>query len=168
MGRRDYERIFSQLNASLYGACAHHIEYRYTSSNSCFPLVDDPELWGYSHVQDDNGGNVRFIPSFDSHTALNPSLPFKLHLVGHGAMAIPPGLENIVILHYNLDYTDFYTLMSGMDLCIPAFPKDSDTNYVDQASSTVAMCMENNVRALVGLISFAFPPHFLAMARVCI
>ena len=31
MGRRDYERIFSQLNAALYGACAHHIEYRYAS-----------------------------------------------------------------------------------------------------------------------------------------
>jgi len=61
-------------------------------------------------------------------------------------MDIPPELKNIVILHSGLGYTEFYTLMSGMDVCIPAFPRDSDTNYVDQASSTVAMCMENNVR----------------------
>ena len=117
-----------------------------TLSNLLFPLAADPELWGYSRIQDD-GGNAKFIHLLDSDTALNPSPPFKLHLVGHGAIVIPPGLQNIVILHYNLDYTEFYTLMSEMDLCIPAFPKDSDTNYVDQASSTIAMCMENNVRA---------------------
>jgi hypothetical protein len=66
-------------------------------------------------------------------------------------MEIPPELKHIVILHSGLDYTEFYTLMSGMDICLPAFPRNSDENFVYQASSTIAMCMENNVRVF-GLI----------------
>lgn len=76
---------------------------------------------------------------------LDHSPHFKLHLVGDGNMDIPPELENIMILHNGLDYTEFYAFMSGMDVCVPSFARDSDTNYVNQASSTVAMCMENNV-----------------------
>ena len=73
--------------------------------------------------------------------------------MGHGKLEIPPALKNIVVLHVDLEYTEFYALMSGMDVCVPAFARNSDTNYVNQASSTVAMCMENNVRA-INVISF--------------
>jgi len=69
-------------------------------------------------------------------------------------MDIPPELENVVILHNGLDYMEYYALMNGMDVCVPAFARDSDTNYVSQASSTIAMCMENNVRALIWMDSF--------------
>jgi len=74
--------------------------------------------------------------------------------VGNGWIDIPPELKNIVILHSGLNYTEFYTLMSGMDVCIPAFPINSDTNYVYQASSTIVMCMENNVRGFGLILSF--------------
>jgi len=74
--------------------------------------------------------------------------------VGHGYIVIPPELQSVVILHNGLDYTEYYALMSGMDVCVPAFARDSDTNYVSQASSTVAMCMENNVRVSIWIHSF--------------
>jgi len=118
--RRDYPRIFSQLNASLYV---------------------EPESWGYSRLQ--VGKDSTFIPLHN--TTLNHSPPLKLHLVGSGWVNIPPGLKNIVIMHKDLDYTEYYTFMSGMDVCVPAFLSNSDKNYVYQASSTIAMCMENNV-----------------------
>jgi len=38
--------------------------------------------------------------------------------------------------------------------CVPAFARDSDTKYVSQASSTVAMCMKNNVRVLIWILFF--------------
>jgi len=121
--RRDYAGIFSQLNASL------HVE---------------PELWGYSRLQ--VGEDSKFIPL--SNTTLNHSAPFQVHLVGNGWMDIPPELSNIVIIHSGLAYTEYYALLGGMDVCLPAFPRDSDAYYVHQASSTVLMCMENNVPIL--------------------
>jgi hypothetical protein len=114
-------------------------------------LAVDPESWGYSRLEV-AGGDSTFIPLPD--TTPNYSPPFQLHLVGHGYMAIPPELQSIVILHNGLDYTEYYELMSGMDVCVPAFARDSDTNYVSQASSTIAMCMENNVRAFIWIDSF--------------
>jgi len=69
-------------------------------------------------------------------------------------MDIPLELKNMVVLHSGLDYTEFCTFMSGMDVCVPAFPRDSDMNYVIQASSTVAMCMENNVCGFGLILSF--------------
>jgi len=85
---------------------------------------------------------------------LDHSPHFKLHLVGNGNMDISPELENILILHNGLDYMEFYAFMSGMDVCVPSFARDSDTNYVNQASSTVAMCTENNVRGFGLILSF--------------
>jgi len=107
-------------------------------------LTDDPESWGYTLEVD--GENSTFISSPD--TTPDHSPPFQLHLVGHGKLDVPPALKNIVVLHVDLDYTEFYALMSRMDVCVPAFARNSDANYVNQASSTVAMCMENNVRAI--------------------
>jgi len=62
-------------------------------------------------------------------------------------------LKNIVIMHKDLDYPEYYTFMSGMDMCVPAFLSKSDKNYAYQASSTIAMCMENNVRGFFSLLS---------------
>ena len=114
-------------------------------------MAVDPESWGYSRLEVD-GGDSTFIPLPDI-TPNNPP-PFQLHLVGHGYIVIPPELQSVVILHNGLDYTEYYALMSGMDVCVPAFARDSDTNYVSQVSSTVAMCMENNVPVSIWIHSF--------------
>ena len=114
-------------------------------------MAVDPESWGYSRLEVD-GGDSTFIPLPD--ITPNHPPPFQLHLVGLGYIVVPPELQSVVILHNGLDYTEYYALMSGMDVCVPAFARDSDTNYVSQASSTVAMCMENNVRVSIWIHSF--------------
>ncbi|PPQ87891.1 hypothetical protein CVT25_001233 [Psilocybe cyanescens] len=116
--RRDYDRIFADLNRSL------HIE---------------PESWGYLPLGDG--------PSFVQDTSIDRP-PFKLHLVGSGWLNIPTELKELIVFHTNLNYTDFYQLMSGMDACIPAFLAADDNNFKYQASSSIAMCMETNVPIL--------------------
>lgn len=91
--------------------------------------------WGYLPLD----GGPSFVP--DS-SIMEP--PFKLHLVGSGSLDLPPELKNIVFLHTELDYDQYYDLMAGMDVCVPAFGP-SDVYYTMQASSTVVMCMETNV-----------------------
>jgi len=67
--------------------------------------------------------------------------------VGSGSIDIPPKLKNIVILHVDLDFNEYFDTMAGMDVCIPAFGP-SDLYYAVQASSTVAMCIECNTPIL--------------------
>ena len=64
--------------------------------------------------------------------------------MGSGSIDIPPKLKNIVILHVDLDFNEYFDTMAGMDVCIPAFGP-SNLYYAVQASSTVAMCIECNV-----------------------
>ena len=111
-------------------------------------MVVEPELWGYSRHQ--VGEDSTFIPL---PNATSP--PFKLHLIGSGGVAIPPELKNVVVTHGGINYTDFYTLLSEMDVCLPAFSRSSDAYYVYQASSVILKCYENNVRGF-GLILFSF------------
>jgi radical SAM superfamily enzyme YgiQ (UPF0313 family) len=115
-------------------------------------LVVEPELWGYSHLQ--VGEESTFVPL--PNTTLRHSPPFKLHLIGSGGVVIPPELKNIVITHGGINYTDFYTLLGEMDVCLPAFSRSSDAYYVYQASSVILKCYENNVRGF-GSILFLFP-----------
>jgi hypothetical protein len=117
-GRRDYARIFDELIQSLH---------------------ENPSSWGYLPLGDG--------PAFARDTSVDDP-PFQLHLAGSGTLEIPPELRDIVIIHLDLDYGQFYKLMGTMDACIPAFPPDN-TYYEPQASSTVAMCMEANVPILL-------------------
>ncbi|KAH9479942.1 hypothetical protein JR316_0008539 [Psilocybe cubensis] len=116
--RRDYTRIFADLNHSL------HVE---------------PESWGYLPLGDG--------PSFVQDTSID-QIPFKLHLVGSGWIDVPIELKQLVVFHTNLNYTEYYQLMSGMDTCIPAFLAADDTNFKYQASSSIVMCLETNVPIL--------------------
>lgn len=59
-------------------------------------------------------------------------------------MVLPPELENVVIFHVGLNYDEYYDVMAGMDVCVPAFGPNDDY-YLLQASSTVAMCMQVDV-----------------------
>ncbi|KAH9479939.1 hypothetical protein JR316_0008536 [Psilocybe cubensis] len=116
--RRDYTRIFADLNHSL------HVE---------------PESWGYLPLGDG--------PSFVQDTSID-QIPFKLHLVGSGWIDVPIELKQLVVFHTNLNYTEYYQLMSGMDACIPAFLAADDKNFKYQASSSIVMCLETNVPIL--------------------
>jgi len=133
--RRDYPRIFSELNQSLHGAsiwCCLTSAYGLIITRSA-----DPYAWGYLPLEDSS-------PSFLPDTTIN-NPPFKLHLVGSGWIDVPTELKNLIIFHTNLNYSEFYSVMSNMDVCVPAFLATKDQNYKRQASSSIAMCMEVNV-----------------------
>ncbi|KAK0204984.1 hypothetical protein DFS33DRAFT_1259694 [Desarmillaria ectypa] len=116
--RRDYDNVFEDLLESL---------------------ADDPTVWGYLPLRDTGA-------SYESDHGLR-SPPFRLFLIGSGWLEIPDKLKNIVTMHVNLNYTDFYALMKEMDVCLPAF---ADKGYYQhQASSTFAMAVECNVPLLV-------------------
>jgi len=138
-GRRDYPRIFSELNQSMHGECVSNAALNIDAYQSWFDCIpEDPYSWGYSPLVDS--------PSFLQDTTLAEP-PFKLHLVGSGWIDVPIELKNVVVFHTNLNYADFYAVMSGMDICVPAFLATQNRNYRRQASSSIAMCMEVNVRS---------------------
>jgi hypothetical protein len=112
--------------------------YPYTFNNLIRSLHENPANWGYHPL----GNGSSFIPDT---SLVDP--PFKLQLVGHGWVDIPPELKNVVAFHVNLNYSEYYDVMAGMDVCIPAFGP-SDEYYRPQASSTVAMCLEVNIPIL--------------------
>jgi hypothetical protein len=101
-------------------------------------LHEDPEAWGYFPLGD--------RPSFVANPDL-PDPPFKLHLVGSGMMNLPSELQNVVVFHVQLNYDEYYDVMAEMDVCVPAFGPLPDY-YTQQASSTVAMCIQTNVPIL--------------------
>ncbi|KAH6914689.1 hypothetical protein BKA70DRAFT_1510095 [Coprinopsis sp. MPI-PUGE-AT-0042] len=117
--RRDYTNVFAELVQSVSA---------------------EPQLWGYTRSAD--GASIIEDESHETP-------PFKLHLVGSGSIDIPKELQNIVVFHTDLSYPDFYRLMSGMDICMPAFVLSQYINYYKyQASSTIGMCTEVNLPIL--------------------
>jgi hypothetical protein len=130
--RRAYPYTFNNLIRSLHGWFYSISVY---SSSNFQNHIENPANWGYHPL----GNGSSFIPDT---SLVDP--PFKLQLVGHGWVDIPPELKNVVAFHVNLNYTEYYDVMAGMDVCIPAFGP-SDEYYRPQASSTVAMCLEVNV-----------------------
>ncbi|KAJ7170873.1 hypothetical protein C8R43DRAFT_875713 [Mycena crocata] len=117
--RRDYLEIFAELTESL---------------------ARDPKVWGYLPLADEES-------SYVVDTSLTDP-PFRLFLIGSGYLEIPHALQNMVLIRDGLSYPDFYTLMSSMDICIPAFSREN--GYYDvQASSTFAMAVECDVPILV-------------------
>lgn len=114
--RRDYYRFFDEMIQSLH---------------------EDPRGWGY-HALDDR---VSFIPDYRADVP-----PFELALVGSGSLEIPIELAYMVSIYRGLDYLDFYKLIAGMDIVVPAFADNG--YYENQASSTVALAVELNVPIL--------------------
>jgi hypothetical protein len=49
------------------------------------------------------------------------------------------------VLHTGLNYNEYYNLMGGMDICLPAFAGTGREYFQVQGSSTVAMCIEVDV-----------------------
>ncbi|KAJ7707475.1 hypothetical protein B0H17DRAFT_918123 [Mycena rosella] len=117
--RRDYLEIFAELKESL---------------------LRDPKVWGYLPLAAEDG-------SYEVDTTLADP-PFRLFLVGSGHLEIPRELKNMVLIRDGLNYSEFYALMSDMDICVPAFSGGTGY-YEDQASSTFAMAVECNVPILV-------------------
>lgn len=114
--RRDYHRFFADMIQSLH---------------------DDPAAWGYHPL----GSRRSFVPDHQSGGS-----PFELALVGSGHLDIPDELAYMVTVYQGLDYADFYRLVAGMDIVVPAF---ADFGYFeDQASSTVALAVELDIPIL--------------------
>lgn len=109
----------------------------YDASLSDDVHTGNPEAWGYHPL----GDRASFVPS---HQSLAP--PFELALVGSGSLDVPQELAYMVSVHRGLDYTDFYHLVSSMDIVVPAFADNG--YYENQASSTVAMAVELDVPIL--------------------
>ena len=62
-------------------------------------------------------GHQSFIPDHRG-----PIPPFELALVGGGGrLEIPQELAYMVTMYQDLDYDDFYRLIAGMDIVLPAF-----------------------------------------------
>ncbi|RPD62107.1 hypothetical protein L226DRAFT_546001 [Lentinus tigrinus ALCF2SS1-7] len=115
--RRDYVRIFQELIESLY---------------------EDPAAWGYHPLED----RTAFEPNHESAIP-----PFQLLLVGSQYLGVPGELENVVVVHRDLPYKEFYNLIANSDIVLPAF---ADNSYYEiRASSTVALATELNVPMLV-------------------
>ena len=97
--------------------------------------------------------------------------PFELLIVGSGWIEIPEELVHVVGLHRDLSYKDFYELVAGADIVVPAFadfgctsPSSVHTPNADpsfpfqpflprldfdaQASSTIALAAELSVPLL--------------------
>jgi hypothetical protein len=116
------------------------------------PYLEDPSAWGYKRLL--------FPERVYTANPLDPS-PFILHLVGGGSLDLPEALTNIVQLHIDLPYVDYYTFISSMDIMVPAWSANHCTfqnitleinaltkgnaDYEEKASSTVAVTLECNV-----------------------
>jgi len=75
---------------------------------------EDPGAWGYLPLTKPDS-----VYEVDETASLQP---FQLHLIGNaGDPAIPRALSNVVRIHSDLDYDDFYSLIQSMDLVLPAF-----------------------------------------------
>lgn len=84
---------------------------------------DDPRSWGYLPL----GTSKDAVYEPDSKATSDTSIPdpFILHLAGRGGIDIPHTLRDVVRVHRDLDYEEFYDLMHTMDLVLPAFSDDS-------------------------------------------
>ena len=112
--RRDYLGIYADLLVSFKGEQLGAIpcegdQYR------CLTSSEDPRAWGYLPITGRNPAH-----EVDETTHLQP---FQLHLVGYGDVdpQIPPALSNVIRVHTNLDYDEFFLVIQSMDLVLPGF-----------------------------------------------
>jgi hypothetical protein len=88
---------------------------------------------------------------------------FTLHLLGQMEMAldIPDELRNIVQIHSDVSYDDFYRILASMDLLLPAF---ASLHYLrDKTSSSIPAAVLSRVPILgsalaVKVYEFLRPP----------
>lgn len=118
--RRNYEGVLKDLGASMKGVCLYCTfpVIQVLIAWAWFDYVDDPHAWGYLPLE--SSPSAVYKP--DPTSALDP---FVLHLAGSGSIEVPPALRDVVRLHIDLEYEEYYDLIHGMDLCIPAFAEDS-------------------------------------------
>jgi len=106
-------------------------------------LAEDPQAWGYLPLSNSTSSDP--VYEVDETSSLQP---FQLHLIGNaGDPRVPPALSNVVRIHTDLDYDDYFSLIHSMDLAIPAW---STLEYYEaKASFTMAIAIECNVPILV-------------------
>ncbi|TYJ57962.1 hypothetical protein B9479_001320 [Cryptococcus floricola] len=116
-GRRNYEKLLSDLRKSF---------------------LKSPAMWGWYGLE---GSPLR--PLLDSS-------PFTLHLVGQinqqHPVVIPVELRDVVQIHYDLPYPEFYQLISEADVMVPAF-RDRGP-YEDTTSSSIAAAVVTRIPVL--------------------
>ncbi|KAL0955052.1 hypothetical protein HGRIS_003970 [Hohenbuehelia grisea] len=125
-------------NAVIQGAFfSERRDYKQLFKDLMEDLAKDPSVWGYLPLGDQ--------PSY----SVDPQSrsPFHLFLIGSGWLEIPTELKNIVSMHVDLTYNQFYKMMGEMDICIPAFA--GEAYFQHKASSTFAMALECDVPILV-------------------
>ncbi|KAF7351772.1 putative eukaryotic translation initiation factor 5 [Mycena sanguinolenta] len=106
-------------------------------------MAEDPQAWGYLPL-DPTNATAAYVAD-PTLTELDEEPPFRLWLVGSGPQPeIPHELANIVQIHSRLAYSDFYALISSMDIVVPALPQYS-AYYDTKASSTFALALECNL-----------------------
>ncbi|ORY35900.1 hypothetical protein BCR39DRAFT_512928 [Naematelia encephala] len=103
-------------------------------------MTANPSNWGWKYdsalekfVQDSSGS------------------PFTLHLLGRRneqhPVEIKKEIEDVVHIHPDLSYPQFYEFLNGVDLIVPAFGQNGP--YEDTASSSIAAAVIVRVPALV-------------------
>ncbi|KAJ7364246.1 hypothetical protein DFH08DRAFT_949854 [Mycena albidolilacea] len=113
------------------------LDYLEIFADSKESLAHDPKVWGYLPLGAEDDASYIFDTTL-------PDPPFRLFLIGSGSLEIPQELKNMVLIRDDLNYAEFYNLMSNMDICLPAFRGDNEY-YEEQASSTFAMAVKCNV-----------------------
>ncbi|WWC67964.1 uncharacterized protein I206_101883 [Kwoniella pini CBS 10737] len=95
--RRNYNPILADLHKSLQA---------------------DPGFWGYLPLSSEP--NATYIPANDHQKP-----PVTLHFIGSinpkVQLEIPESMRDMVNIHADLSYSDFYRLLGSMDLVLPAF-----------------------------------------------
>jgi len=111
--RREYFGVYADLLASLEGE--HFGPLHWRRGHYFHPISsEDPGAWGYLPLTKPDS-----VYEVDETAALQP---FQLHLIGNaGDPEIPTALSNVVRVHRDLPYDDFYSVIQSMDLVLPAF-----------------------------------------------
>lgn len=130
---RDYQRLFRDLARQIF----------YDSSS-----------WGY--VVSRKGSGIVFEE--DAISSEGPSstsnTPFKLHLLGSVSSddldflsSLPPSLKNVIVVHRDLEYTQFYEKLGEMDLLLPLWKEKSQYTTI-RASSSISAAISVQVPIL--------------------
>jgi hypothetical protein len=109
--RREYGEIYADLLKSLQGEYPH-----FDTSFDLLTLLfsEDPQVWGYLPLQTPDS-----VYEIDNTSSLPPLV---LHLIGNADdPQVPPTLSNVIRIHRDLDYPDYFSLIQTMDLIFPGF-----------------------------------------------
>ena len=132
--RRDYYRFFDEMIQSLHGKIVDTTLHSVAISCS-YSDAEDPGVWGYHAL----GDRPSFIPDYRADQP-----PFELALVGSGSLEIPIELAYMVSIYRGLDYLDFYKLIAGMDIVVPAFA-DNGCRFINYVSVTSTQHVGNRL-----------------------